>query len=403
MFRYIHKNKLKYNEGQLAPFFIVILVIIIILALVTINLGKVAFIRTGSTNAVDSGALSAGSVMAGVFNSLASANAEMEEWYWTFLTAVSVSYVIAFLKLGAAYGQACPNPCGAQASIDFFINTTWAILVATSAHYAGKLYYYGVIRRNTREGRESAVGGGHSYAFTNSGLASKLKEGAPPGEVTGPGGRRNYRDTFDDFLDAIHDDVEAHHPHQHYTYDWEDGQERAHIVEVDVSIDDVEDYDLIVSALPFPAEIALLSISLSLAYSASAALKGSCACRSCCSSGPWGIACCVCWLKLCVDAMVLMTPIFWLMGSALAGLAPILEVHSSSTSDAWPWMISWIDDIDHDRLVRVEIDQQHEGADLGLWQTRYPDIRSFSLVSFRGTGEIHEPKFEHDASIIETD
>lgn len=457
MFRLFHKNKLKYNEGQLAPFFIAILAVLIILALISINLGKEAFIRTDSTNAVDSGALSAGSMMANVFNALASANAVMEEAYWTFYASISISFAIALWQLATAYaaanaalasagtalGLACPCPCcaigpeiaaigstgAAIAAITWFIATTWAITIAVTAYYVAQLYYYGVIRRNTREGREGAIGGGHSYTFTNSGIASKLKEGAPPNDVTDPRERRNYRDEFNEFLDGIHDDVEAHHPHQHYAYDWEDGQERVHNVEVDVSIDDVESYDLQVAILPFAAEIALLAVSLSLAYSALTSLTtaetlytvglglliGACACMVCCCA--LQPECCACWAALCVAAIGVisagmgansaaiasMTPIFYLMAAAWAGLLPGPVVRSNTDWDAFPWIICWIDDIIHDREVRVDIVQQHEGADLGLWQTRYPDIQSYSLVSFEGDGEIHPPELRHDASIIETD
>ncbi|MBM3250496.1 MAG: hypothetical protein FJZ09_06650, partial [Candidatus Omnitrophica bacterium] len=68
MLRYFHQNKLRYNKGQVAPFFIVIIIVIIIMAMVTVNLSKVALIKTETSNAADAGAIAAGSAMASLFN-----------------------------------------------------------------------------------------------------------------------------------------------------------------------------------------------------------------------------------------------------------------------------------------------------------------------------------------------
>ncbi len=499
---YLHKNKLKYNDGQLAPFLIVILVILIIAAIVTINLGKVALIRTDTTNAADAGALAAGSGMARVFNAVASANAVMEKAYWTFYTAISVSYVLAFWQLtvaylaataalaeatvaeaaaGSALAQACPSPCTAMGTISvaagslgaaivsiaaaiaantWFIKTTTAILIATMAYWIAQWYYYNIIRRMAREGRQSAIGAGLSYAFTNSGIGSKLKEGEPPEGMTDQQ-RRNYRDEFSDFLDDEIGGVDVGEGEEYdppYLYDWEDGQERIHSVEVDVSIGEVDTYDLKVAALPILVEIALLSLSLDLAYSAEVSLgvagasygaagglyltavgllATACWCQACCLFWP---PCCACWWSNCTAAMGVisggmvlnatgiaantaaiasMFPIPALMATAWAGLLPDRVIRSDSDWDPLDllWILCWIEDIrdsdnpdqSHDRLVRVDTTQQHEGADLVLWQTRYPETHSYSVVDFSGEGCIHPPSFggesglPHDASIIETD
>jgi len=100
----------------------------------------------------------------------------------------------------------------------------------------------------------------------------------------------------------------------------------------------------------------------------------------------------------------------------LAGLWPAWTIGSNSDWDPLDmlWILCWIEDIrdsddpdqSHDRLVRVDTTQQHEGADLVLWQTRYPETHSYSLVDFSGDGEIYGddgPVLKHDASIIETD
>jgi hypothetical protein len=54
-------------------------------------------------------------------------------------------------------------------------------------------------------------------------------------------------------------------------------------------------------------------------------------------------------------------------------------------------------------LLTVESTQHHAGADLGLWQTQYPDTKSYSRVYFGGHGAIYQPYPRHDASIIATD
>src|SRR3989338_7865986 len=124
MLTYFHKNKLRYEKGQLAPFFILILAVLIIMAMVTVNLSKVSFIKTDSSNAVDSGALAGGSVMANVFNGVASSNSAMEASYWEFYATISVSFVIALASLTSASSQACPSPCTAVATIGRFIAAT---------------------------------------------------------------------------------------------------------------------------------------------------------------------------------------------------------------------------------------------------------------------------------------
>lgn len=454
MLRYFYKNKLKYNEGQLAPFFIAILAILIILALISINLGKVASIRTESTNAADSGALSAGTMMAVVFNQLASANAEMEKAYWTFVTSVSVSLALALAALiyahvkadaavtsaTTAMGLACPAPCVAIApttaaivatgaaiwSMGRFITLIKGVLIAVLAFHIAQWYFYKNIRETVYNGRENAVGGGHSYAFSNSGVASRLKTGVPPDDVTDPKQRRNYRDEFDEFLDDIEHS-------EHYAYDWEDGQEREHNVETNVSIGDVDTYDLQVAVNSFfieeglliamayfvgPSAVTSLSTAEGCYGLAEIYLAVACGCQACCT--PLTPNCCACWAAFCLlaelslaagiaaceTAIGLIYVLYGLWALAEAGIWPGYVVESNSAGDAWPYIICWIDNIEHDRLVRVDIDQHHEGTDLGLWETRYPHIHSYCVADFTGTGQIHPVPDEdeyHDASIIETD
>ena len=388
MLIYFHKNKFRHNKGQLAPFFILMLVAVIVMAMVTVNLSKVAFIKTDSSNAVDSGALAAGSVMANVFNAVASANSQMETLYWEFYAAVSISFVIAFYKLTAAYTSACLSPCTAVGNITWFIRTAWSIIISVTAYQIAQYYFYLSIRETAKKGREQAIKLGHRFAFINSGLGSKLKEGSPPAELTEQAQKNNYRNEFSRFLDNIGEAAE-------HTYPWEDGQEREHYVRVKTNIDPVDTFKLQVAVLPLPAELGLLGTSLYRAYAAKGALATACAC-----SGPQAAACRA---AACAAAKGSMFPIFFLMPVAWVGLLPGPIITDTNGDSALPFIISWIDDIAHNRLVRVESTQHHEGADLGLWGVSYPDTYSYSLVNFRGQGQIHPPALKHDPSIIQAD
>lgn len=464
MLTYFHKNKLRYEKGQLAPFFILILVVLLVMAMVTVNLSKVAFIKTDSSNAVDSGALAAGSVVANVFNAVASANSQMEALYWEFYWfTVTPLFIAALVYLTAAYtsasaaltsaisaeGAACGSPCaavglataaavsaGAAAySLNQFWWTTTTISVSVTAFSVLQHYYYLSIRDMAKRGREQAIELGHRFAFINSGIGSKLKEESPGEEITEQEQKNNYRNEFSRFLDK----EIGRNPE--YTYPWEDGQEREHFVYSKVAIDEVDTFDLKVAVLPSLAVSAFLFASSRLANSAQASLTSAggfygeaegfltkaCTLVGCCPHHP----CCAAYFSACAagasslangiapNSTALsptMTAIFPLMFAAWTGLLPGRIFTSSSDSDAALYIITWIDDImdpnnpeephQHNRLVRVDTEQHHEGADLGLWQTRYPDTKSYSVVNFKGTGKIHAKTKEdlrHDPSIIDTD
>ncbi len=212
MLIYFHKNRARYEKGQVAPFFILILVVLIIMALVTINLSKVVSTRTDASNAVDSGALAAGSVMANVFNAVARANSQLETYYWEFLAGISVSFGIAIGFLVAALSsaisaetlaasalaQACASPCtatvsAAAAEVSAGAAIGWlgkvslsiiGIIASVTAFQIAEYHFYLSIREMADEGRESAVRVGHQLVFSNSGIGSKLRQKGPLGEAS---------------------------------------------------------------------------------------------------------------------------------------------------------------------------------------------------------------------------
>ena len=514
MLTYFHKNKLNYKKGQLAPFFILILVVLIVMAMVTVNLSKVAFIKTDSSNAVDSGALAAGSVMANVFNAVASANSQMETLYWEFLGLVSISFTYALIiSLPLAYTSAtsalasatsaaeiaCSSPCGAVGLateavtstttalswLTEFIRTTRGIIASVTAFSIMQYHFYLSIRDMAEKGRLQGIAIGHRLAFINSGIGSKLKEGSPPEEITEQEQKNNYRNEFSRFLDeeiGVKEDKTIIAVNAEYTYPWEDGQHRKHYVRVRVDIDPVDTFNLRVAVLPTALELAFLGTSLyPLASDAQTALTAAKAsyeaavtalisacecyeqyvlCIGCCPGcGPKCPHCCdccrcaatnlACWnancelaemelasgIKANSAAISSMTAIFPLMAFAWAGLLSGPIITDSDGFRAFlpfiipPYIICWIDDImdpnnpdePHNRLVRVETWQAHQGEDYGMWRTKYPAewnpivhpeplpnecIESYSIVNFTGRGRIHASSLDdlrHDASIIETD
>jgi len=509
MFNWFNKNKFNYEKGQLAPIFIVVLVVLIIMTFVTVNLSKVAVFKTESSNAADAGGLAAGSTMANVFNGIAQSNSQMETYYWEFYATASVSFTIAttylikahlaalaavplataaevaataaMAKATSAQALACANPCAAialaiaanaaadlaivkitaaiveieNALVDMaiFTSTAWGILVAVAAFSAGQVYFYGIIRDYAEEGRDVAIKLGHKFAFMNANIGSKLKEGSPDNSIVGIDRRNNYRDIYSEFTNNLGNNDE-------YTYNWLDGQDRDHFVRTKVNIDPVDTFDLKVAVLPSIVEIPLLYMIINSAEAATASLavtnseygiahftyttasinyliaaillKSACVCFNCRNAG-WGVgaACTACYLFLCADAAVELgagiaanatglaanaaglianglaigsiASIYVPLAITWAGLLPGLVFRSSNLASATPFLICWIDDVVHNRLVTINATQHHQGRDFAVWKTDYPDTNSYSVVNFTGEGAIHEPALRHDASIIETD
>jgi hypothetical protein len=407
MLVYFHKSKFFCKKGQMAPFFILILVILIIMALVTINLSKVGFIKTDASNSVDAGALAAGSVMASVFNSLAQANSTMEIAYQEFIGTTAAQAAIATGFLMYAKVNSCPNPCGAIFAMKVYLSTIVAMLTAVAGYHMAQYYFYKDIRKAITKGRNQAVTLGHKFTFINSGTISKLRQGSAPVGVSQEA-RNNYREEFSGFLDnTITSDEEFSYSNEEYNYPWVDGQNRQHFVRTRVVIDPVDDYELQVTVLPLAAELAALGSALYLGYSAYASLVSACGFQKCCGNPYTSEACCPAWDDMCAKAIGEMIVSLASLGVAMAGLAPGPKVNNSLVDSAALFTICWINDIQHNRLVSVDTTQHHQGIDLGLWRMRYPDAsgntNSSSVVNFTGTGSIYPPEFRHDADIIETD
>ena len=465
MFTYFHSHKNHYNKGQVIPLFIAILVVILIMAIVTVNLSKVAFFKTETANSVDAGSLASGSVMANVFNGVAVANSGMETAYWEFLASVSVSFAIALYNLITAHVEAQTavglatavtppwEPCVgegaiikaiaslavATASMTKFIIGASAIMISIIAFSAAQGYTYASIRKMAAKGRLSAFMIGHQLAFANSGVGSKLKSGFPD-EGLAALEKNNYRKTFSKWTkDNIKEsDGEVK------LYAWLDGQKRGHSFRTQLWTDPLETYDLTVTLLPLPVEVMLMGATIALAISSRTAMLAAqpsydgaliilavaCICVNIPVYG-W-IVCRAAWYAVGAvptgaliakgtaeiqGAITIMWPIYGLIAAAWAGLLPGMTITDSSGGPGigFLYIICWIQDIVHNRKVNMETFQSNAdnaGTSLStLSNTTYnyqdykglKGIASKSIVDFRGKGSIYPPKPRHDASIIVTD
>lgn len=392
MFKYIDENKLRYEKGQLAPFFIAVLVIIIIMAMITVNLGKIGSIKTDSANAVDAGALAGGSIMAGVFNGQAVMNSYMIVAYKTFWAnlgmAITLTITSMVMAAAACAAAVCPpeDPCCGSAK-GCYRNGIAAIvsIIAISAAtfffwWSQRGFVENKMKDSAKKGRHSAIKAAFQFAFINSGISGKLIHGAPVDQMRGTA--YNYSDTFSDFIkNEMPEECGAkdYAPTDEQEDNiWMDGQGREHKVHVDVYTQDVDHYIMRYSVLCLPSILLLDGAALILAWKIPA-LCASCPCTAGAIAG----------IAAAAGALLL---------AALAGLLPF-----GGKGDLLKFVWCWVDDIIHNRLFTVKTTQTHGSYDYGLWKMVYPTTTSKSEVDFRGNGKIYKPKPKFDASIVRID
>lgn len=395
MFIYFHQHKFSYNKGQIAPLMILVLVILIIMAIVTVNIYKVAMDKTSSANAVDAGAIAGGSLMASIYNAQASANADLAAKYKEFtaeLALLSLSAVVAaYLATGACAGwtcgpqlPCCPSP-GCKLGWRVSTGAMTAAATAAGLFFHAQYMAYRNMRKQASEGRKQAIELAYRYAFYNSGIGSKLIGGLPPESTENKSGDDfNYSATYSEFLDSS--DVTTG------SYAWVDGQGRRHQAQINVTTPEIDIYKIQYGALPTPYIVYLLWSTRMWAEATATA----------------GCAACPCTVGLMYETAAQVT-----IAAAIAeaGFIPayIMDV-SEAANVLLP--ICWVVDVnpanavkDHRRL-RVDYTLTQEGADLGLSQTQYPLVRSYSIVDFRGNGKIlpHESEdLSYGADIVQTD
>jgi len=382
MFRAFNLNKFRYEKGQLLPVFIVILAVLIIMALVTVNLGKISMTKTYTSNAADAGALAGGSVMAGVFNQQSVTNNNSLVINHTMFMAEMFTLAAAASASAFAAAAICsstpPELCGPSGVCEVLAGAASksikAAMISLVAFQVAQVFTYLSMKEGAMTGRENAIRTAYQYAFSNSGIGTKLIPGAYKDADTPRGNENNYSDSFTDFMknkDLVTSGV----------YSWEDGQGRAHVVTVNVDTHDVDTYLLQYCVLPYLAVEAYLA---SQALPAAAKLLVDCA-ECPCTAGPAYMAA----MKVTVAML-----------AAAAGTLPYGPLMEHNLFGDIAFLIAWVDDIDHDRLFYVTSWQTHgDPYDYdSLWKARYPKIGSRSKVNFKGEGTIYPfgPKFDSD-------
>ncbi len=377
--------------------------------------------------------------------------------YWKIGSAMfSASTATASLTASCAChtsccADVCPCPCyiphclaakatlaKAIALLVDFDRTMRSLIVQVSGFYWLQYEFYKVIRENIDDYYQSALESGYSFAFNNSGISSRLEgcrledsslcdaceDDCQRGCKDRCGDRDDYiigeKDQYDQCIDTCSrdeleclinncqsqraeyslwlknelDEDDPVYSQKIINYDWLDGQERSHDVSTQVVINPVDDYVLKHTVLPFLAEIALLTTAMVTAKKAAAILTSAAnlACADPCDAEAIAAKA----LDFNVAALVASI-------AAHSGLAVNGTFSSSSDSDAWPYIICWIDQVPHNQLVDVYQTQRDQGADLGVWSTEYPLVTSSSRASFSGQGEIYPPNPNYDATIILTD
>ncbi len=361
----------------------------------------------------------------------------------------------------AAMGVAAASMGVATGAIAGLIGVLIGMMVSVTAFTTAQNFFYLSIRKMAEEGRKNAVRTGHQYLFNNSGITSKLKRNIFQDlDLQNWQQFSNYQQAFAIFMKFIVKDAPF------YVYAWIDGQNRPHTVTSNIDIRPVDKFVLKVSTMPYPAEMAILGVVLAYAFaveasmSATLALYGpplgavvpygvalakyttgaqamdrACVKMACCPIPPF--VCCPLWIEawleaeaalllgsvsnligigantagLAANAIALATilPLYAFMfaggGSALAGLLPGPSIVAFGDAMGLLFIINWIDDIIHDRLVRTSTTQTHGEGNLTLWNPQYPPIQSYSIVNFNdeNQGRIHPPIPRHDSSIIWTD
>ena len=285
MLIHFSQNKCQYHNGQLTPFFIAVLVILVIIALVTVNIGKISLTKTHTANACDAGALAGAAVMAKIYESLKDAKETMiEAWEQFYEQMVAylligaimraaiqlevetgkeqLEYALYFLTL--ALYMACRMNCESDtrsvfvyavggAGSSYFIANAYSnfktaktmapyltdlledLKDGLNSYWEGMQGSYAQLKESVNDGHESAVEAAYKLAFVNSGIGSKLNE--------------EQQDDFEAFLEDPDDDSDERPAYISGNYSWVDGQNRNHSVNVAVNISRISTYIFVCTAL----------------------------------------------------------------------------------------------------------------------------------------------------------
>ncbi|MFO8066113.1 MAG: pilus assembly protein TadG-related protein [Bacteroidales bacterium] len=437
MYLYLEENTNAYHKAQLTPFFIAILTILIIGIMVTVNIGKVSQIKTHTSNSADAGALAAASAMGSSFNALGAYSSYMYVLYLDqkdvierLLNAArdATFRMIGWIEAAAAAGVAaialaCPL---LRAGKSFYI----AMMVLALVFLGLALYelqnQLGIMQavkgsieelhrqqqqiyKSTREMVNDNVASARiqalSLGFANSGVSAMLTD--------------DQQDEYRDFISGLSGSFGE--------YSWQDGQDRGHTVSMGVGLKDVVDYQLwetnsdfdqLIKSFWMKVYYGLYTIFITgelppLIGEYNKLRKGAASTGDCpawvypnvdgnCVIPGW----CRTWARLAGPVVkntigdgVLAAAFFLVFDDIEEGIQEN-GTFPTDKEDLGKKIATTVADVEHCRCLSLNSKQTHEGSNLTLWETDYPDAVSESDASFSGgnldghgiTGVGHVPR-----------
>jgi len=266
-------------KGQIAPFLLVVLVILLVAAITTINIGRVAIDKTYTGNAADAGALGAASGMAGIMNGLCDANQQLldtyvsyhtaylvilnraeEHWMIAWITMATISALqIAAIAIAYYYEMQGTISCyqGFALSAGYWVVTGFLVACSSLIHFLllPNLAALGVdlsamkqtiedfhedcyeayctIRDNVDSNTALVEKSAYNLAFANSGISEKLSDA--------------QSNRYSEFIDT-----------EGYTsgvFKWDDKIGQKHTVNVSVNIPRISNYVIQHTVLSYSGEI----------------------------------------------------------------------------------------------------------------------------------------------------
>lgn len=268
-------------SGQIAPFLLVVLVILLVAAIASINIGRLGIDKTYSANAADSGALAGATIMSGMLNGFPATNTAFLSSYISFYAsylgtqnladthwenawiamAVVTAMQLASIVIAYVYELQGTISCyeGFAMTVSYWIIVAFMIASSILVHYALqeliKLATDVAILKSTienfydasqkaycdlRAAMDSAVDTGEisvkKIAFGNSGISEKLST--------------SQGDNYSAFMSSDSPGGGV--------YSWSDKLSQSHTVTVDVSMPKITTYNIQHTVLGYAAEIAIL-------------------------------------------------------------------------------------------------------------------------------------------------
>ena len=410
MFTFFSRAKTNYQltleKGQIAPVLIAVLAVIVMAIMITVNIGKIGEIKTHVSNSVDAGALAGASLMATGFDYLVYLSAMMYAEYVSYLFMIEGIYDTAMSNLETSVGlymsaAVLYYAAGVIMWIPYLIWLGWILIaiagvIAAVASafwsavlgnemsmfqlikdcYTNQIKLYQQIRKTMITWVDNARGAAYNYASGNRGMSEDEAKGEwTDGEWTG--GTWSAQDKA--WLNQAWTEG-------YWTEgSWTDGQGRLHKVDINVYLDYIQAYNLYHTNLTY-CELRSISNDFETAQMiasiifAVGVIMGGMGYGSSLYGGIIVASNAVTSGQVLANFLEEMVDGFGISPSIYTDATSPTSMQSSAGLN----IIVAIQDVTHSRTVTVDSTQQHQGADLGLWQSTYPDTYGITSASFAG-------------------